>query len=55
MCGISSGVKIDPFIPKKGYIISTMGILKFAPVLYLQYLASSVTDGDYELSFVSFS
>jgi len=32
-----------------------MGIPKFAPVLSLQYLASGVTDGDYEPSFVSFS
>lgn len=32
-----------------------MGIPKFSPVLSLQYLASGVTDGDYELSFVRFS
>lgn len=53
--GIGGSVKRNPFVSKKGQIISTVGIPKFAPVLSLQYLASGVTDGDYELSFVSFS
>lgn len=55
MWGIGGSVKRNPFVSKKGQIISTVGIPKFAPVLSLQYLASGVTDGDYELSFVSFS
>lgn len=33
MWGIGSGVKRNPFVSEKGWIISSIGIPNFAPVL----------------------